>query len=1596
MAETALDLIGPKTRASFPPDSFPADVQAWLNRPAPAAGTPERRALVSAMAAKLPEWLERGRAERAKAATPETTAAAPAAPAPAATAPKESDSLLKRAASGFLGALPAMSVEGVPLPSAAVNPGLWALAEAQARAGRFAKTPTGTAGKIAQTAGGIVGYGLTAAGVTAALPARVALAAAGRALAGGAPVLAQPGTAREKIVGAGVMALASAAVGPLADFVAAPVMRAIAKQAPEFAAGVERHVAETYAEGLASKLTPKQAGERAVKSGLDMLSRGAQSAATARQAAKLTGVAVASGALFGAAAPVTETAIRKATGENIEWPSWQETAQSAGGLALLSAVTGVGVRRGAKRSAPEGVAEPPGAGPAQVGTAPAAPQPPTPAPAEPRVALPAGQIRVVRAILRGLDSTAPNPLDHGRTASRGAQDRFYALLPENPTDAQVREAASRARAQAKGVQAIADAIRDPGPPDPASQQASLETSTQLLETLGGKKITMLVDLPGGTSGRPEKSVVTGTVVRAVNFPYSGLPQQTRVTIVDATGKEVPFYFRDVAALHQAIVPEGAGEMSALMQNESEQGAPTRTGGQTAASAPTAAAPPAEPQTLERAPAPTLTLQPRGGPPGAAVPPSAPGLREGVTPEPALPAETQTVRAQSLHFHKPFQQRDIPSGVIDEAHALQLAEKYGGYSQEEGRRNPIVTWVDRKGEIGPEGRVYVLSGHHRTYVAQHEWVDQEGKLHRGGTSDRDVAVAPFEGTYAQALNYADTSNFQGKPNTLSEQAGVVKRLTDRGLSLREVARQAAGGSEAKARQLLDLGHVDDELRRQYFGEQGLPAAAGAHIGALVREYRIAPVHQRSWLARLADGRISSLPVLKGVTEFYIEVLKRTQQLDLLSKADMGPGAISPDAASDYMVRAVGHAVKARAKASGAVRALKDLLKRPKVSKAEVKAGELLLNRFHAEAKLAEKLKNEAQARFLQALQKPGGSLVDAAAEVGRWVDQQLGEWTPADEMPPPVGGSLSAFGVSGLHEALVRGVPRAMQRLWQRIPRAERDLRFVDEHGNTVKRVAVQYEQDAWSDYASSRLMARSGVLATGQDILPPSVRAAHAIFEAQASDYANFYREAAALALGPAGMRYARQYGVGDFEIEKALRGQPHAVPKQFAPMLAKLRQILDVEFMTEAHDLLERGYSHHELPARLENYLPQRAGPVPKNIVEFFGKIRARASLPAAELDELWNRFLEHRVAPEGEAEGFWSAFMRRTNAHVNWMAKNHVVDAINEYLGSEEALRDQNRAALVRTWAETWIARKPGVLHQWVDNGMRWLTFARGIDGTLEVSQEHAAALAGLDLTNREDARLWRTVKPTTGGGASRVPYQHYVYVKEGASIGIPTHDGEPTYHAVGTTPHGGTIYAGPVQPGAEGAMIHASGAPDLRTLFKLKNFLGTKARVLMQREWNVPEAHVREAIAARSRALAMYHNPAASLASYSRSTVRALVGWNPSTITKHTLQNFVTVIPEHGFVNAAQGFTGAVGKFKTNALLREIDRWEASGHLTAEQAEHFRALIPLTAAHFASEALGPRGFEGFSLEETARSGKTRGEAPWWRTPLGPLHAVLSFQRA
>lgn len=395
----------------------------------------------------------------------------------------------------------------------------------------------------------------------------------------------------------------------------------------------------------------------------------------------------------------------------------------------------------------------------------------------------------------------------------------------------------------------------------------------------------------------------------------------------------------------------------------------------------------------------------------------------------------TVRSQIIHRHEAFQQRETGAAELVQPQNIQaLLSREGGFSLDEIRKRPLIVWRDVAGEIGPAGRSYVIDGHHRLELAQHQWAKREdGTWVKTGQADRDIPAVEIGGTLAQAKEQARVANLAGISNTYTEKARIARELREQGKSAKDVAAQLDNVSTAKVERMVAFSHLDRATREQYFpagSEDALiPVGHGEALGALAKRHPklMTPLVQGQFLRRALDEGMTPA-ALETEAKGWVDTMSLLSQETLNVSGVTGTKLLmTPKQFGDTVGRvlreidSVANAVKARTKAIKAE--LDEALATD--DRAAVAVFQKSVQKLQARLTRARDLWASVRPKLNAAIKAEAegkGSFDAAIRGIKADVDAVLGS-----ERKPPPGGGLSAFGVGEIHRWLAQAIERVRRK-----------------------------------------------------------------------------------------------------------------------------------------------------------------------------------------------------------------------------------------------------------------------------------------------------------------------------------------------------------------------------------------------------------------------------------------------------------------------------------------------------------------------------------------------------------------------------------------
>lgn len=283
----------------------------------------------------------------------------------------------------------------------------------------------------------------------------------------------------------------------------------------------------------------------------------------------------------------------------------------------------------------------------------------------------------------------------------------------------------------------------------------------------------------------------------------------------------------------------------------------------------------------------------------------------VEPEPAAqplervaeapPAEGRmrptTIRSQTLRVHPSFQNKETGTHLVDDAKVQVLLDGKQGFSRDAIVAEPPTIWTDAKAELGTEGAPYVLSGHHRAYMARYQWdfdaakavpADWRATLGRDKglwvatkEMDRDLPAVEFSGSLAEAKAEAAGSNRRGFTNTTRELAKLVREKMDGGEDVAKIATDLKI-KPAHAKRLFEMSHVAKDVLDEFFPsgseDKYLSLTHAEVVGSYARLYPgiVTPLVQRE-MSRDAFKYNSTASELKAEVSGFVDNTRAGSQV-----------------------------------------------------------------------------------------------------------------------------------------------------------------------------------------------------------------------------------------------------------------------------------------------------------------------------------------------------------------------------------------------------------------------------------------------------------------------------------------------------------------------------------------------------------------------------------------------------------------------------------------------------------------------------------------------------------------------------------------------
>lgn len=905
-----------------------------------------------------------------------------------------------------------------------------------------------------------------------------------------------------------------------------------------------------------------------------------------------------------------------------------------------------------------------------------------------------------------------------------------------------------------------------------------------------------------------------------------------------------------------------------------------------------------------------------------------------------PSEPIKVRSQSVHVFPKFQVRETGTAEQVEPGKIQaMLEQHGGYAADLITREPILVWRDVNGEVSSDakGRLYVVDGHHRLYVAQHQWAKQGDQWVRTGQADRDIAAVEVFGTRAQMEDMAELVNLTTTPPTYAERAKLARKFVERGEAAKLVAAKVQAKSAAAVERMRDFAHLDADVQRAYFPAESQERMTpfGELLGKAVREF---PSHfvadnQRAALNLVTHGDIPSVGEFSDYLGQKLSILRAYKQEGLFDEAGATTALPSDRELFDTVARILRFVRQQKEPYAAETRKMSaEMLKTGKVPadlQAHVDALKLGYDRAVA---LESRFGKDAITKRITAGLKAGESPSATLAKIRAEVEKEMGPWTPADAVPagaktgPFAGDERGFINPEILSPALwlevLRGTPAARARFRRSVGRGL-DVKTVDGNGNILSRERVLYEPDPYSESAFYRFMAQLG-LAGGNVVLPPDHLADWKAGQSEESFHYGYETFKYVTRIGEEAARLMAPYMKHSVAVSRVMagkslastldvrvRGVPEALRRSYREMfeaINAMRVALDLEPL--------KPLTNYDGPHIIRGRFADSLVPLLREIMG--------DSTRAEELTAITNRFLEERVGnPEylEDATLQFEAYVSSFSRYASWLPVLKRLRDTLRIMRVEEPMR----AGMILNWLKATRFREKGSFEKTMDSAMKHALFAQSSAEIQDSSPAMAATRFGVDVESLvKDG--WTRFYDVAGDGPVS----------------------PKTAKLVSTLPNGDRLYA------TKGGALIATGPVRLRSPIEWWQRVKARGAIMVRSaargvtgrsEFLTPEFSNDEHMAAlgsawREQVLRFENDPfQASMQALGVRQLKAVLGWNRRAFTQNIFNNSLTDMPEY-HLSVLQAYSRTIGRPLGHMA---VDALRRLGFMTAERAAAWKRARP-----------------------------------------------------
>lgn len=911
-----------------------------------------------------------------------------------------------------------------------------------------------------------------------------------------------------------------------------------------------------------------------------------------------------------------------------------------------------------------------------------------------------------------------------------------------------------------------------------------------------------------------------------------------------------------------------------------------------------------------------------------------------------PVYHDAIDVQRLNFHDDFQKRQTgDEGIVEQRVQDYLTER-NGVDMDSLREHPIKIWRDVEGRIGPKGALYVIDGHHRTYIASHDWRKLGSKWAITGKAKRSIPAIEIFGTYEDALEAARLANLKTAENTRSEKAQIAYELSQQSGTLAEVQRKVRLKSEGDARAHIDFFHVDPAVRERFFPPNAEDERLGswkygAILGGLVRrapktftrEIQMQAVERAVQNAQTQAQFQTALQTLRAV----LEQIEQTGD-DVLAKESAPVHSLM-----NVIERVTNRVLEIENSAARAARSLKEYASKPGRKTSELRS---VVASIEAELAEIRETHAEVQKRAQAAVNAWLGEGKDwrpALHDIGEYLKERLGEEGPVD-----YGAStLSFMGTGPLGEwasrMFYKGTRRAMQAWQRRLGNRQTTIRVQDPRGNTIAREPLTFEVSPEDQLVSYKLFRhlRLGASVT----FPPRLLRSAFRMRAAMPYYESVPHEDINSALGTEGLKWLQHpWSANERTFFLAMEGKAK-LPAFMQAKADAVRKVLDDIIASDQEFAAKYGV---KVPGRLADWMPHiREGSNPTPVDDFIRELYPESAEDESQLRDIRNRFHEHREGEPGYLEYFHHAINIYLRVRARWRSTVPFVAAARRELVD---LRDQGKlrqAAAVRDIIKSWLFPQKGWLESRLDEALRQVHFARTTGGVEELSSVEAAAMAGMDPKDLRGVKMPKAparkkLSLATPEKKKRKPVRYYL-IRKGVNAKLGRHV------VVATTKNGNRIVASTRFPASPDA------ATPRKWYAKLER-IRTNARIASRRGVPRTEAAIQEMLEERARILRFERDPAKmALGRLGRMNLRAVLGYNLRATFVNLAGGILNIYQEWGLPMLLRGGLGASRASVRGTLRNLIEFGEDRKHLTAAQAKQMRDALPYLIEELLPEAIG-----------------------------------------